>query len=117
MSFLTSSVRRQLIAAFMAVSLVFMVAIALGWTGSSKTLMLVVALVAVLFAAVISLTISRDFSRRIKKLLDGIQSLDAEALAELEHGLDAIAHGDLTREVRPAARGDRRPTAKTRSAS
>ena len=101
MSFLTSSVRRQLIAAFMAVSLVFMVAIALAWTGSSKTLMLVVALAAVLFAAVISLTISRDFSRRIEELLGGIQSLDAGALAELEHGLDAIAHGDLTRDVRP----------------
>ena len=116
MSFLTLSVRRQLIAAFMAVSLVFMVAIALAWTGSSKTLMLVVALAAVLFAAVISLTISRDFSRRIEGLLGGIQSLDAGALTELEHGLDAIAHGDLTREVAPRPSGSR-PTAWTRSAS
>ena len=65
MSLLISSVRRQLLAALMAVSLVFMVAIALAWTGSSKALMLAVALTAVLVAAVISLTISRDFSRRI----------------------------------------------------
>ena len=92
MSFLISSVRRQLIVAFMAVSLVFMGASVLAWA---------VALAAVLVAAVISLSISRDFSRRITLLLDGIRSLDADALAELEHGLEAIARGDLTREVRP----------------
>ncbi|HTC72575.1 MAG TPA: methyl-accepting chemotaxis protein, partial [Solirubrobacteraceae bacterium] len=101
MSFLISSVRRQLIGAFTAVSLVFMVAIVLAWTGSSKALMLAVALLAVLVAGVISLTLSRDFSRRINQLLDGIESLDADALAELENGLAAIAHGDLTRELAP----------------
>ena len=101
MSFVISSVRRQLIGAFMAVSLMFMVAIALAWTGSSKSLMLAVALVAVLFAAVISLTISRDLSHRIQLLLEGIKRLDAEALAELEDGLETISRGDLTREVHP----------------
>ena len=101
MSFLISSVRRQLIGAFTAVSLVFMVAIVLAWTGSSKALMLAVALLAVLVAGVISLTLSRDFSRRINQLLDGIESLDADALAGLENGLAAIAQGDLTHEVQP----------------
>ncbi len=117
MSFLISSVRRQLIGAFTAVSLVFMVAIVLAWTGSSKALMLAVALLAVLVAGVISLTLSRDFSRRINQLLDGIESLDADALAELENGLAAIANGDLTREFRARDRGDRHHPARTRSAS
>jgi methyl-accepting chemotaxis protein len=68
---------------------------------SSKTLMLVIALVALLAAGGISFTLARDLSRRIKQLLDGISSLDAEALAELEQGLEAIAKGDLTYQVRP----------------
>ncbi|HTP23799.1 MAG TPA: methyl-accepting chemotaxis protein [Solirubrobacteraceae bacterium] len=68
---------------------------------SSKTLMLVLAALALLIAGAIGITLSRDLSRRIKLLLDGIRSLDAEALAELEDGLEAIAAGDLTREVRP----------------
>jgi methyl-accepting chemotaxis protein len=67
---------------------------------SSKTMMIVIALIALLIAAAISVSFSRDLSRRIKLLLDGIKRLDAEALAELETGLEAISHGDLTREVR-----------------
>jgi methyl-accepting chemotaxis protein len=68
---------------------------------SSRTLMLVLALIALLAAGGISFTFARELSRRIKALLDGISSLDAEALAELEHGLGAIAKGDLTYQVRP----------------
>jgi methyl-accepting chemotaxis protein len=69
---------------------------------SSKTLMLVIALIALAIAAGISFTFARDLSRRIKQLLDGITSLDSHDLADLEHGLEAIAHGDLTLEVTPA---------------
>ena len=101
MSFLISSVRRQLIGAFVAVCLVFSAAIVVGWSGGSKTLMLAIALVALVVAVVIAVSISGDLSRRIKALLDGISSLDADALAELEHGLGAIAQGDLTYQVRP----------------
>jgi methyl-accepting chemotaxis protein len=68
---------------------------------SSKTLMLVIALIALLTAGGISFVLARDLSRRIAQLLKGISSLDAEALAELEHGLGAIAQGDLTYQVRP----------------
>jgi hypothetical protein len=64
-SLLISSVRRQLMAAFAAVSLAFMTAVVLGWTGNSRTLMLVIALGAVLIACVVGFTISRDISRRI----------------------------------------------------
>ena len=67
----------------------------------SRTLMLVIALVALLAAGGISFTIARDLSRRIKQLLHGISSLDAEAVGKLEHGLGAIAQGDLTYQVRP----------------
>ena len=66
----------------------------------SKTMMIVIALIALLIAAAISVSFSRDLSRRIKLLLDGIKRLDAEALAELEAGLEAISHGGLTHEVR-----------------
>jgi methyl-accepting chemotaxis protein len=68
---------------------------------SSKTLMLVIALVALLAAGGISFIMARDLSRRIVQLLNGISSLDAEALAELEHGLGAIAQGDLTYQLHP----------------
>ena len=93
MSFLISSVRRQLIAAFAAVSLAFMIAVVLGWTGSSRTLMLVIALVAVLIACVVSFTISRDLSSRINELLDGITSLDSHCLADLNNALGAMNSG------------------------
>src|SRR6185312_1869193 len=68
---------------------------------SSKTLMLVIALIALLTAGGISFVLARDLSRRIAQLLKGISSLDADALAEIEHGLGAIAQGDLTYELRP----------------
>ena len=68
---------------------------------SSKTLMLVIALIALLAAGGISFFLARDLSRRIAQLLNGISSLDAEALAGLEHGLGAIAQGDLTYQLSP----------------
>jgi len=68
---------------------------------SSKTLMLVIALLALLAAGAISFALARDLSRRIKQLLDGIHSLDSNCVTELEKGLGAIAHGDLTVEVTP----------------
>jgi len=68
---------------------------------SGRTLMLVLVLLALLAAGGISFTIARDFSRRIKALLDGIHSLDSGCLADLGSGLEAIARGDLTREVVP----------------
>ena len=68
---------------------------------SSKTLMLVIALIALLIAGGISFALARDLSRRIKQLLDGIHSLDSHCVADLGAGLEAIAHGDLTREVVP----------------
>jgi methyl-accepting chemotaxis protein len=68
---------------------------------SSRTLMLVIALVALLIAGTISFVLARDFSRRIKQLLDGIKSLEGNCVTDLGKGLDAIAAGDLTREVVP----------------
>ena len=101
MSFLISSVRRQLIGAFVAVCLPFSVAVVVGVSGGSKTLMLVIALVGLLIAAGISFALAGDLSRRIKQLLDGIHSLDDNCLADLGKGLEAIADGDLTRAVVP----------------
>ncbi|HEX4672697.1 MAG TPA: HAMP domain-containing protein, partial [Solirubrobacteraceae bacterium] len=69
--------------------------------GQGRTVMLILAALALLIAAIISFTISRDVSVRVKRLLDGIVDLDAHCLAELEEGLEAIARGDLTREVTP----------------
>jgi methyl-accepting chemotaxis protein len=63
---------------------------------SSKTLMLVIALVALLVAAGISFVLARDLSRRIKQLLDGISELQEHDLAAIGDGLDALAAGDLT---------------------
>jgi Methyl-accepting chemotaxis protein (MCP) signalling domain/HAMP domain/Four helix bundle sensory module for signal transduction len=68
---------------------------------SSKTLMLVIALIALLIAAAISFTLARDFSKRIKQLLDGIRSLEGNCVTDLGKGLEAIAAGDLTVQVTP----------------
>ena len=68
---------------------------------NGRTVMLILAALALLIAAIISFSISRDVSVRVKRLLDGIVDLDAHCLAELEEGLEAIARGDLTREVTP----------------
>jgi methyl-accepting chemotaxis protein len=63
---------------------------------SSRTLMLVIALLALLIAGAISFTIARDISGRIKRLLDGINDLQENDLAAIGDGLDALAQGDLT---------------------
>jgi methyl-accepting chemotaxis protein len=68
---------------------------------SSKTLMLVIALLALLAAGAISFVLARDLSRRIQQLLGGIHSLDSNCITDLEKGLGAIADGDLTVEVTP----------------
>ena len=68
---------------------------------SSKTLMLVIALIALLIAGTISFVLARDLSRRIKRLLVGIHSLDSNCVTDLGKGLDAIARGDLTVDVTP----------------
>jgi methyl-accepting chemotaxis protein len=68
---------------------------------NGRNVMLILAALALLIAAIISFTISRDFSRRVKNVLDGIKSLDAHCIADLEHGLGAIAKGDLTYEIAP----------------
>jgi hypothetical protein len=66
-----------------------------------RTVMLILAALALLIAAIISFSISRDVSVRVKRLLDAIVDLDSHCLAELEEGLEAIARGDLTREITP----------------
>ena len=68
---------------------------------NGRTVMLILAALALAIAAIISFSMSRDVSVRVKRLLDGIVDLDAHCLAELEEGLEAIARGDLTREVTP----------------
>jgi len=68
---------------------------------NGRTVMLILAALALAIAAIISFSMSRDVSVRVKRLLDGIVDLDANCLAELEEGLEAIARGDLTREVTP----------------
>jgi methyl-accepting chemotaxis protein len=68
---------------------------------NGRTVMLILAALALLIAAIISFTMSRDVSVRVKRLLDGIKSLDSRCLADLEHGLDAVARGDLTHEIVP----------------
>jgi methyl-accepting chemotaxis protein len=68
---------------------------------SSKTIMLVIALLALATAGGISFFLARDLSRRIKQLLDGISSLEANCVTDLGVGLEAIAAGDLTRSVVP----------------
>ena len=73
---------------------------------NGRTVMLILAALALLIAAIISFSISRDVSVRVKRLLDGIVDLDAHCLAELEEGLEAIARGDLTREVTPRVERD-----------
>jgi methyl-accepting chemotaxis protein len=71
---------------------------------SSKTLMLVIALIALLIAAAISFLLSRDFAARIKRVLDGINRLQEHDLDALGTGLDALSRGDLT--VTAAARSE-----------
>jgi methyl-accepting chemotaxis protein len=76
-------------------------AAAAGSAGDGRTVMLLLAALALAAAAAISFSISRDVSSRVKSLLDGIVDLDSRCLADLEQGLEAIAHGDLTCEVAP----------------
>jgi methyl-accepting chemotaxis protein len=68
---------------------------------SSHTLMLIITLLALAAAGGISLFLARDLSRRIKQLLDGINSLEANCVTDLGVGLEAIAAGDLTHQVVP----------------
>jgi methyl-accepting chemotaxis protein len=68
---------------------------------SSKTIMLVIALLALAVAGGISFFLARDLSRRIKQLLDGISSLESNCVTDLGVGLEAIAAGDLTHSIAP----------------
>jgi len=68
---------------------------------NSQTMILIITLLALAAAGGISLFLARDVSRRIQRLLDGIRSLDENCVTDLRTGLEAIAAGDLTREIVP----------------
>jgi methyl-accepting chemotaxis protein len=63
---------------------------------SARMLMMVIALLALLIAGAISFLMAGDISRRIKRLLNGINDLQKHDLAAIGEGLDALARGDLT---------------------
>jgi methyl-accepting chemotaxis protein len=70
-------------------------------SSEARTLMLVLALIALVFATLITVGLARSLTGRIRRVLTGIGSLDEHCMAELTHGLQAIANGDLTQEVVP----------------
>ena len=72
-----------------------------GTSNSARSLMLILAAIALLAAAAIAFTMSRDIAGRIKRVLNGIKSLDAHCMAALRSGLQAIAGGDLTQTAEP----------------
>ncbi len=71
---------------------------------SSQVLMLIIALIAGLIAAAITFLLSRDLSRRTKRVLAGITSLDENCIADLGSGLEAMANGDLRVAVTPVTK-------------
>ena len=66
---------------------------------NARTLMIVLAIIALLIAAAVSLTLSNRLTSRIRRLLDGMHHVDTECITPLTDGLEAIAAGDLTRDV------------------
>ena len=68
---------------------------------NARTLMIVLAVIAVFIAGAISITFSGRLTTRIRRLLDGMGHLDQDCITPLTDGLEAIAAGDLTRDIAP----------------
>jgi methyl-accepting chemotaxis protein len=71
---------------------------------SGRSLMLILAALALAAAAAIVFFITRDLAARVGRLLEGIRDLNANDLAAIGHGLDALATGDLTVKATAQAR-------------
>jgi methyl-accepting chemotaxis protein len=69
---------------------------------SSRTTTLAVLVLAILVGAGIALLVSRSIKRRVDEVLDRLRSLQARCVTYLCEGLDAFAHGDLTRAYEAA---------------
>jgi methyl-accepting chemotaxis protein len=74
---------------------------AAGSADQGRTVMLILALLALAVAFAISFMMSRDIGFRTRRLLNGIRDLDAHDLESVGEGLDALAQGDLTVEAVP----------------
>ncbi|HUO73910.1 MAG TPA: hypothetical protein VMU39_24270 [Solirubrobacteraceae bacterium] len=72
--------------------------------GSTRTLMLALAAIGLLLAAAIALLLSRDLTGPMRRLLDGIGSLNSHCMSGLREGLHAIAAGDLTKALQPVTK-------------
>jgi methyl-accepting chemotaxis protein len=68
---------------------------------SAKTIMLVLALVALLIAAGVAVLITRSIKRAVAAILDRLTSLRERDTTELGAALDRMAQGDLTATVEP----------------
>jgi methyl-accepting chemotaxis protein len=66
---------------------------------SGKRIVIVIAVVAVLLAIALSLIVTRSVVRPVKALSTRMTSLDEHCLSNLSTALDAVAEGDLTRDV------------------
>jgi methyl-accepting chemotaxis protein len=64
-----------------------------------RTLLLVLALIAILVGAGIAFLVTRAITRPVSALKDRMTSLDAHTLTSLTEALEAAADGDLTHEV------------------
>ena len=69
--------------------------------GNGKRTIIVVVLLALAAAAVAGVWVTRSVTRPVSELGSRLRSLDGEELESLTGGLEAVAAGDLTREVVP----------------
>ena len=87
-------------------------------TASSGTrTIIIVALLGIVVAAGIAFWITRSVTRPVAAIAGRLTSLDERDLAGLEHGLSAVAEGDLTVEVESRAPRRSRSRARTSSAA
>ena len=68
---------------------------------AGKRIMIIIAIVAVLLAIAVGVTVTRSVTRPVKELSDRMTSLEEHCLTGLSAALDAVADGDLTRELEP----------------
>jgi methyl-accepting chemotaxis protein len=68
---------------------------------SSKTMTIVVLMLSVLFGVGLSVAASRSIKRGVVMILDRIRSLQDGCATDLKTGIEGLAAGDLTIDVRP----------------
>ena len=76
---------------------------------TSRTLLLIFALIAVLASLAIAVLLSRAIIRAVRSVLDRLQQLRSEDITSLRGAMTAMAGGDLTVAVEPHHGADRYP--------